>query len=672
MLHIDFETYSECNLKKHGLYAYASHPSTEILCLGWAIDDTKPQIWVPGDSPFILNKYFREKGNFISAFNANFERMILKYCGKKAGLVCPADNMWVDTQAIARMCGLPGSLKDVAEALRLPQQKDTDGYRLIRLFSIPQDDGTRISPFETVPRGPHEWQRVYHKEFRLMEQYCMQDVEVDRAIHHTLPIQWLPFFEQKVWIVDATINERGIPIDINLCISGASMASNARAEACAKLPAMTRSRKHPQGMVRTIGQRDKILEWSRINGYPMPGLNRESVNDALEDPLLPGRVRDVLELRQEANITSLAKFKKASELVEVDGRIRGNYIYHKAGPGRWASTGVQFQNGPRPVLKLDDDDLNLIRRGDYESLKMLYSNPMHVLRDSLRSIAHASPGKTFAVVDAAAIEARVLGWLANCKLYQEAWKTKKDLYKTFASVGFGVAVDEVTSDQRFTGKQIVLSSGYQAGPEKVQTTCKMNKLNLSLKLVEKLVSDYRQTFYEIPQLWKNVQIACLTVVRNGMPFILNTGNATIYIKLTNGYLEILLPSGRSLWYPEARIYVQKRKDKKSGRIYESEVVAFMGWKNGRWCPDYLYGGKTVENMVQGISRDLLAQVLVACEDADHDPIMHAHDEVVCEVWKGEAQSTLDFMINSFCSAPKWGNGLILGAEGFISDYYKKG
>jgi DNA polymerase len=314
--------------------------------------------------------------------------------------------------------------------------------------------------------------------------------------------------------------------------------------------------------------------------------------------------------------------------------------------------------------------LQLIRDGDLESIKLLYANPMIVMRDALRSIVRAEKGKTLCVVDAAAIEAHVLGWVANCKLYQQAWAEKLDLYKQFAGVVFNCTIAEITPLQRFTGKQVVLSSGYQASDEKLVVTCKNQGLDITPELATTCVKSYRKTFWEIPKLWRDIQACCIHVVNSGGDSVVNEGMCPIRIRMNSGYLEIILPSGRSLWYPEARVQVQKRKHK--GKIYEAEIVTFSEWFHRCWRRNSLYGGKTVENIVQGIARDLLAIVLVKSEEAGYNPVMHAHDEEVCEVMTSEAPKVLADMMKWFCEVPPWGKGLILGAEGFISDYYKKG
>lgn len=657
-IHIDFETYSEVDLIKRGLWAYFRHPSTCILMMGYKIDAAPAAIWLPG-TPLPREVLIALVQQPVRAFNAAFERAAFKMCGIKAGLpatAIPSDARYEDTQALAKACGLPHSLARCAAVLKLPERKDESGHELIRLFSIPQKDGRRIMPADR----PHDFKR--------MVAYCIQDVEVDYAVHEALPMRSMPAYERKVWGVDAIVNERGICVDIPLCQGGASMAARAREQACSLLPAMT------SGAVTTVGQNAKILAYCADNGYTLPCLEKPIVQEALEDESMPQCVRDVLELRADTNLTSLAKYAKVLSRVEDDGRVRSCYKYHAATTGRWGGQDVQFQNVPRPRYKLDDVDRMLIRQGDFDTLARLHANGMIALRDALRNMVIAKPGHVLSVVDSASIEARVLGWLANDPMYQQAYRNKEDLYKRFACMIFNKVIALILTDERFIGKESVLGLGYGMGWEAFTRNC-INKsrdmfgeaIAMPVDLAQHVVRLYRSTFASIPRLWRDVEETAVRCVHNQSKCTLNTGTTVLAFHYVRGSLAIVLPSGRPLWYPEAKLQM---RDNGYGR---AKPVLTFGTPLGRnWVRNHTYGGKLVENLVQGIARDDMATCLVACEDEAFNPVLQTHDEVGCEVPDNLGDEVQTRMLEIFRTVPTWAPGLILDAAGFVSQYYKKG
>ncbi len=645
-VYFDYETFSECSLVKAGTWAYARHPSTRILCLSWAVDWSEPRIWWPGGTvPDELMCAMRGQIGACRAFNALFEYSITKYVGSRVGLPTIPLERWEDTQAISRMCAFPGSLQGTATALKLDINKDKDGGRLIQFFSMPQRDGSINLP------------KDHPEEFKRLCNYCKQDVRVDREVHAKLPVQGLPDFEKKAWIEDAIINERGVLIDVGMAKAGVALREIAREQACKQLPKLTGDK------VFSLGQSKRILAFAAGIGFPLANLQKDIVNTALDVEDMPTALRVLLELRASSNLTSVAKYAAMLGALCDDNRIRGIHAYHTATTGRWGGRIVQFQNLPRSKIKLNAFDHQLIREMRVEDIAFLYGVLMPVLRDALRNTVIAKPGHTLHVVDKASIEARVLGWLADEKGYQHAFTTGLDLYKVCAAFIFNKKYEDVTDDERWVGKQSILGQGYGQGPDGFQAFCDKNGRKIQLVLCQQAVNGYRTKFPRIPLYWKTVEIACKQVIRTRQPIKLPHG---ITISMSGSHLTIFLPSGRALWYPHATLAWGMTKWGK-----KVEVIKFMTEVNKRWVPAATYGGRLVENMVQAIARDLLAEALFKCEEQKLNPVMHVHDEIVCET-ESSRPGVLDAMHKIFRTVPPWGTGLILGSGGFSSPFYKKG
>lgn len=647
-VYIDYETRSEVNLPRAGLWAYAKHKSTRVLCVAYAIGDGPVFTWHPGQSTahpdFVrLKKLFANERQRFNAFNANFERAITECVMARLGVRSPRVDQWNDTQAVASYCALPKSLERCAAVmLKKDIQKDKDGHRLIRLFSIPQKSGAFVEPKDAPV------------DFKKMLDYCAQDVRVDRALHNALPIKNLPEHEQRIWVVDSVINARGVPINVRMAKGAIECISAAKGYSKEILSKLTK------GKITSAGQAKRIKALFAEHGITVPDLKKETVAALLDDEDLPPLVRKILEHRSDTNVTSVAKFKRMLEAANDDGRIRGVHAYCSATTHRWGGRIVQFQNLPRPDVDLDEFDHELIARGDHQSIYMLYGSIMPVLRDALRNVIQASKGRELFVVDKASIEARVLGWLCDDPQYLKAFKEGLDLYKVTASVIFGVPYDKVTSDQRWLGKCCVLGLGYGMGIDTFESTCEKNGRTLPKSLIKKAVNTYRTLYKCIPAYWSECEDAMVAAIQ-GKPSTIRHG---VTFAMRGPHLTITLPSGSQLFYPFAKL---ERKPDRWGRI--KNTIVFMTESNKQWVRASTYGGRIVENIVQSVARDLLANALLKCEDAGLFPIMHVHDEIVCEPYKG--QRKLDEMHTIFRTAPSWARNLPLGSAGFVGAFYRK-
>ncbi len=651
---LDYETYSEVDIRTAGLWVYARHPSTKILIAGYRLGKGTPaRAWSPGEVSTDVRRVF--DGRRIWAFNALFEYAITKYVAtRQFGWEMPPDSVWCDTQAIARMCCYPGSLDELAKALGLRHQKDKEGARLIRKFSIPGKDGKQFLPHQD------------RADFTKFKEYCRQDVLVECEARAALPVQELPPFEQRVWHEDRIINERGVPVDRAMATGASRMATVAKAKANEVLSDMT------NGVITSVGQSKRIRAMAVSLGYPLPGLKKDQVAAALLDDDLPPLLRDILDIRAESNMSSLAKYAAMLKAIDPDNRIRGVHAYHAATTGRWGGRIVQFQNIPRPKHALDAIDHELIRQGDYESLALLYRNVLPVLRDALRNTIRTLDAEGYLLVtDKSSIEARVLGFLADDEGYMTAFRAGKDLYVEIAAVIFNKKPEDVTEDERWVGKSCILGLGFGMGEKTFGGTCEKNGRKLPAALIKHSVKVYRTLYKKIPLYWRTVEDACFKAIREKTRVDLPHG---VFAEMVGKHLSIGLPSGRRLWYPEAQI-----KMSLNAWGNASATIQFKTHAKGQWVTASTYGGRLVENIVQAVARDLLCEALFKCEDQKLFPIMHVHDEIVCEPNLPPKPKRAYDSSNSAVSAkkaifntpPRWAPGLPLGCKATVTPFYKK-
>lgn len=650
-LSIDYECYSEEDLPAVGAWAYAAHPSTRTLCMGWRINKDKTQIWVPGTNrPKDLKDAWRDPNVLIDAFNANFERAISELVmSLQHGWSIPALNRWRDTQALAAHCAYPISLASCAKALGIDEQKDASGKRLLKLFSEPQ------KPTKTKPGG-----RVLPKhqpeEFKKLLRYCRQDVRTEAGVKEALPIHELPAFEQRIWELDSIINARGVYVDKKLCQGAETMRIRAERDLGPKL------RKLTGNAVQTAGQLAKIKAWALTKGVDIPNMQAETVDRMIADKKVPKDVKDVMLIRSLLSQASPKKFSVMLNASKHDGRVRGLHQYHSATTGRWGGRIFQPQNLPKP-FEDRSADLALIRAADYKSLDILHGNVMMVLRDTVRHAVAAPPGHILHVVDKASIEARVLGWVAGEEKYLKAYRTGLDLYKVTAAEIYQMKYEDIEkgSPERFLGKESVLGLGYNMGADAFYAHCIEVGLDVPRKLIDKAVETYRRTYTAITRFWKDIEKAIIiSAVRK-----VRTRLRCLTFEPIGNAMTILLPSGRRLFYPEYEVNKGRTPwgEERLQLGFKVDVGGAMPWRRAR-----TYGGRLTENVVQAIARDVLANSLLLAEKAGLNPVMHVHDEIVCEVKTG---TKLDLLLNIMKTVPKWAPGLPLATEGFETNYYRK-
>jgi DNA polymerase len=650
-LHLDVETRSAVNLKRVGPWVYAQHPSTGPWCTCWAIGDGAIQTWRPGDpAPAELVEHVTA-GYPIIAHNAmSFERVIWRHVlATRYGWPEPTLAQWHCTGALAAAMALPRSLDEAARALGLPVQKDMAGHRLMLQMARPR---------LIEPDGSIVWWDVPDKVRRLIA-YCRQDVEVERALHQRLRL--LPDGEREVFLLDARINERGIAVDLELVEAAEALVAESQAQLDAEM------RKLTGGVVEKATQSGRLLTWLHARGVEADSVDKPAVAELL-DTGLPDDVRRVLEVRAEAARSSTAKLKAFRARTCRDGRLRDNLLYHGAGTGRWSGRGVQLQNLPRPSVVADTEAaITAIKREEHWWIDAFYGPPMAVVSDCLRGTLIASPGMELIAADFAAIEARVLAWLAGQRHLIRLFATGGDAYRHMAAEIYRRSADAIAkgSIERQLGKQAVLGCGYGIGAPKFRATCAKAGIRIGEAMAERVVQTYRTTNGRIVALWRGLEHAALRALEQpGM--IVPAAAGRVRFRINDDFLWLVLPSGRPLAYAKPRI-----EDVETPWGELRPQVTYLGVNSitRAWERQSAYGGKWTENVVQAIARDLLAAAMLRLEQAGYPIVLSVHDELVAEVPAG-ADSVEEFEA-IMCRMPDWAEGCPVAAEGWRDLRYRK-
>ncbi len=647
VVRLDMETYSEADLPKVGAWTYAEHSSTDVLCIAYRIGKGKIQVWLRGQpKPADLIVAVRQ-GCLLRAFNANFERAIwTRVLYERFGWDLPVIDQWECTQAVAAYCAYPLSLGACAAALGTDAQKDKDGKRLIKLFCMPRK-ATKKNPSRRIfPKDEPE-------EFRKLVEYCIQDVSTEEDVAGRLPVPTLPSFERRVWRMDSLINERGVLIDAALCRGAMKLHAQASIVLKRQIYNIT------DGKVKE-GNLASFKKWLVGKGIDISdGLDKDAVSKLLSNPKLPDRIRKALKLRQSLGLSSAAKYPTALAAAGKDGRVRGIHQYCAAHTHRWGGRMLQMQNPARPKMDVSKD-IQLIRDARYDTLDMLHGDVMGTLRDAVRHVVVAAPGRKLLICDKSSIEARVLGWLAEDEEYNTAFRMGLDLYKVMASKLYDVDYNDVTDEQRHLGKVCILALGYSMWYDTFMEYCKVNKVKVDQAFIKKAVDTYRETFYKIPLLWKNAERAMLGAAMHKR----RTKIGAIAFEPVGDCMTMILPTKTRLWYPEYEVIMAPTKWGTT-----KPQIRFMHDFHGKWLRTSTYGGRIVENAVQKISRDILAQDMLDAEMAGMETVMHVHDEAVPEV--DPKQFSIKDLAAIMKKTPEWAPGLLMDAKGIESPFYRK-
>lgn len=470
---VDFETRSPVDLKTCGAFVYFDDPDAKVLMAAYRIDDGPLKCWTYDQPPPLDLWEAIRAGATIKAWNAQFETLGFDMLARRHGWPQPRYDQYVDTAAAAAAMALPRALGDLGAALGLDVQKDKEGMRLIRKFSIPR------KPKGVEPPGLYWHEPEDHPEdFARFVEYCKRDVETEEAAAKRL--MPLSDYEQQIWLLDQKINRRGIRID------RASAQAALRLAAKAKLQLDREMRLATAGYVPACSQPGKLVEWVEAQGATMTSAAKAEITDLLEADDLPANVRKALEIRQEAAKTSVAKLQAMLNRASADGRVRGTFMYAGAGTGRWVNTGVNFANLPRPRKLFEtakeeghlriDALFQAIRTGEPDALREFYGDdlgrPLHLVSDAIRGFLWAAPGKDLVQADYSNIEGNVVAWLAG-----EDWKLEAirelnadpslpDMYRRTAAAILGLTTEIVTKKhwaRQAVGKPAELGLSYGGG-----------------------------------------------------------------------------------------------------------------------------------------------------------------------------------------------------------------
>jgi DNA polymerase len=654
-LSIDFETRSTVNLKKTGVHVYAAHPLTDIWVMAWAINDEEPQVWHPGEPlPERVVRHI-ESGGAIRAWNAEFERVIWReIMVKRYGAPQPLLEQWWDTAVEAAAMALPRKLEKAAAVVGVEQQKDTKGRELMMRMTRPRkvlDDGTVI------------WWEVPERIARL-DEYCKQDVRTERAMKPKL--RRLVPRERELYLLDQRINDRGVKIDRELVLAGKAIADEGTSRANGELYHLT------NGRVAGITKNKDLVRWLNEEGVVTNSVSKPTVAELLGDEI-PASARAALELRSEAGKTSLAKIDAMLLGAGDDDRLRGLLLFHGAATGRWAGMRVQPQNFPRGDVPDAERFIPDVLAGDYDIID-LFAPPVGVISSLLRAMLVAGEGRKLMAADFSAIEARVLNWLAgqqdvvdSFRLY-DAGDKSRDPYKIMAvRMGRAPTVAEITKADRQAGKAAELGCGYQMGWSKfISAAWDVYQVSVTPEQSKAAVGIYRETHPYVVQLWDDANSAALEAVAAPGTVQRFGANRNLAFTKRGGYLYLVLPNGRPLVYVAPKIV-----DRKTPWGDIRPAVEFSGEDSytRQWGRITLYGGLITENVVQAVSRDLMAEAMFRLEAANYPVILTVHDEIVTE--PETHHGIVSEMERIMREVPAWGTGCPIAAEGWEGHRYRK-
>ena len=639
-LSIDLETYSSVDLGKSGVYKYAESGDFEILLFAYSIDDGEVKVIdlasgeiIPEEILSALSDESIEKW----AFNANFERVCLsRFLGKRL-----KPQGWYCTMIWSAYIGLPLSLEKVGEVLKLDKQKMNEGKALIKYFSIPCKQ-TKTNGMRTRNLPHHDLEK-----WSTFKEYNKRDVETEMAIKKKLSAFPIPHSEWENYWIDQNINDRGILIDEVLVDSAIKFDEILRDENMDRAIGLT-GLENPNSPL-------QLKEWLNRKGLEIDSLAKKDVESALKNA--EGDIKEVLELRQELSKSSVRKYDAMKNVKGKDNRARGLIQFYGANrTGRYSGRLIQVQNLRRNNLKDLDLARSLVKNRDYETMEILYDSPADILSQLIRTAFVPKEGTRFIVSDFSAIEARVLAWLAGEQWVLDAFENGEDIYCRTASRMFGVPVEKhgVNGHLRQKGKIATLACGYQGALGALKAMGGI-EMGLSEDELQSIVDSWREANPNIVSLWWDIDSVVKRVVKTRS----KERYKNLVISYEKGILFIELPSKRRLAYPKAKIGMNR---------FGGESVVYEGIVVGnKWDKIESYGGKFVENIVQAIARDILAEAMMRLEKKGFNIVMHIHDEVVIE-----SDSSSIEEINEIMSAvPEWAPGLILDADGFESEFYKK-
>lgn len=680
-LYCDLETFSPTPIK-YGSHKYAEQ--AEVMLFAYAMGDGDVKVWdctqdpvMPADLAGWLNN-----PDVMTVWHngGNFDTVVLNHCG----VTLPLDRVH-DTMIQAYQHSLPGSLGALCEIFKIEgdDAKDKDGKKLIQLFCKPRPKTSKLRR-ATRETHPHEWARF--------KKYAGSDIRAMRQLHRKIPKWNCTTKEINLWRLDQHINRRGVGVDLDLAHGAIAAIEIEKADLAKRTRVLTNEE------VESATKRDALLAWICAEyGVTLPDMQSATLERRINDPDLPAPLRELLSIRLSATTSSTAKYKTLINSASSDARLRGLLQFCGAmRTGRWAGRIWQPQNLPRPTLKADAISAAICAFvGGYADL--VIDDIMAAASSSLRGCIIPSAGRKLCVSDLSNIEGRLIAWLAG-----EHWKIKAfgeadagtgpDLYILAYAKAFGLNWQKVNKDQRQTGKVLELSMGFGGGVGALaamamaynmpleemaasvlsqvdaQTLAdarglrewmdSKGQLNRSMPEHIWLACDclkrlWRAAHPAICALWAAVEKAAKAAI-NGTPTITHG----LSFEKRGAWLRIRLPSGRYLCYPSPRIV--------------DGTITYMGVSpySRKWVRLKTFGGKLVENIIQAMARDVLAENMPAIEAAGYPIVLTVHDEVITEPLN-EPRFNVNMLSSLLANVPTWARGLPLSAAGFEAMRYRK-
>lgn len=645
-LFIDIETYSSADLPSVGVYRYAEQEDFDILLFGYAWDDDPVEVIDLTQTPFPEDLKFALYDDRIKkvAHNSAFERTCLsKYFNRRLN---PA--AWEDTMIMASWCGLPLSLDAVGSALSLSEaeSKMREGKVLLRKFCQPRRP-TKKNPSLRLRRedDPEAWQ--------VFIAYNRRDVEVERTIYRRL-LKWRPdASEFRLWALDQTINDKGIRVDLTLAENAVEIGSAYRERLLERAQEIS-GLDNPNSTA-------QIKDWLREQeGVTVTTLNKKAVADVVAG-LSDEKSKEFMALRSEFSKSSTKKYEAILRSVCSDEHIKGTFQFCGAGrTGRWAGRLVQLQNLPQNHLPDLDEARQLVRAGDAEGLEIIYGDVQDTLSQLIRTAFIPEEGQQFIVADFAAIEARVIAWIAGEEWRQKVFAEGGDIYCASASQMFHVPVVKhgVNGHLRQKGKIAELALGYGGGVAALKAFG-ADKLGMSDEEMAETVDKWRDASPHIVALWRSLEQAAIRCLRRGKPTLSTVGG--IRFDYEDGVLWMTLPSGRRIAYWGAEYGMNR---------WGNDGLSYMGTdqKTRKWCRIETWGGKLTENLIQATARDCLKEAMLRLDENGCDIRGHVHDEVIITAPLTARVEDISALMGA--NIP-WAPGLLLRADGYSCEYYRK-
>lgn len=683
ILFLDSETYCETPIK-NGTHRYAE--GAEIMVAAWAIDDGEIIVEDLTAPPYRMSEALLEAialADEIVMHKSDFDRTVLG----QHQVHIPIERVH-DTMVRAMAHSLPGSLDKLCEILGVDadKAKDKEGKALIQLFCKPMPKNSKLRR-ATHATHPEHWRRFLT--------YAGSDISAMRELYHKLPRWNYSGRELELWRLDQRVNDRGFRADVELARAAIGAVAREQQRLKAKTHALT------NGEVSSTTKRDELLAHILAEyGVTLPDMKKDTLERRLADEELPEALREIIKVRLAQTTSSTAKYAAVVRSISADGRLRGTLQFCGAlRTGRWGGRLFQPQNLPRPDMEQDeiDEGIDAIVNGVGD---LVLDDVMALLRNALRGVIIASPGRKLVASDLSNIEGRIAAWLAG-----EQWKLDAfaeidadpdlfDMYVRAYAEAFGADPSTVSKPLRQIGKVMELAFNYEGGvgawlafamvyridleamaakayptlPDAARVQAeimlqwrkrkRLSTFGLSDRafvVIECFKALWRETNAQISSYWKELNAAAIKAVQNPGTTV---QARRLRFRRKGAWLRMILPSGRSLCYPSPQV--------------DDGKLTYMGVNQytRKWQRLSTYGGKLFENACQAVARDVMAHNMPAIEEAGYDLIETNHDEAITEALDTE-DYTSNHLSTLLATNPPWLDGCPLAADGFEAYRYKK-